>query len=355
MKQKIKCLILLLTLLCSGCYNKTNNFTRSFYQQCKEDFIDTRILFFEQTGGHNFVLDNIVARFIPLISLAIGYKTTRMQVQMTIRNGYESIKWTVFGEGTDRDFNWGIQRDMPVIGVPVGYTHISPYLDSISSLIRKTIRDGFKKLKEARDENEPWNIIIKEITDDGKIHISFGSSDGLNEGDILPIYSKDDLNNIDIGQINREYCQNTADNEYNFLAIVKIVDIEDDKSTLEVILQPPDGQSIQVGDIIKSVNKNSKKKNTGRVRPRTLKGGNRATALQERRNNREDILRTKHPLRLGFIYADLDFEFGGGFYRHNMGSLVRRHIIKEAEEFDFQIFTGPYNNYNQNQYINHNQ
>ena len=360
MKQKSRCLILLLTLLCSGCYNKTGHFTPGFYQQCREDFIDTRILFFEQTGGQNFILDNIVARFIPLVRLAIGYRTTRMQMQMTIRNGYESIKWTVFGEATDRDFNWGAQTgDMPIVGVPVGYTHISPYMESISDLVRKTIRDGFKQLKEAREEHEPWHIAIKEITEDGKIHILFGSSDGLNEGDILPVYAKDDLNKIDIGQVNRQYCQNEVDDEYNFLAIVKIIDIENNKSTLEVILQPPDGQSIQVGDVIKSVNKNKNRDNVNRRRrSRTLKG-NRARALRERRNNRENIVRAKHPIRLGFIYADLDFEFRGSFYRQSMGSLVRRHIIKEAEEFDFQILFGRYNNYNpyynRNPHINYNQ
>ena len=183
MIQKNKCLILLLILLCGGCYNKTSNFIPSFYYpQCMEDFIDTRIVFVNQGG--NFILDNIIP-FIPIVKLSFGYKTTRMQVQMTIRNGYEDIKWTVFGEGTDREFNWGTQAEIPKIAVPIGYAHRSRYLDSISKLARKTIRDGFEKLKEIKDGNEPWSIIIKEISDEGKINILFGSSNGLKEGDFF--------------------------------------------------------------------------------------------------------------------------------------------------------------------------
>ncbi len=352
MIQKNRCLILLLTLLLCGCYNKTSNFTNSPYHQCEEDFLDIRIVFLEQTGGASFRLDDFIPKFIPSFSIGIGYTATSMQIQMTIRNGYRNIKWTVIGEGQDKDFNWGARTEMA--DVPMGYRHISPYLSSLSTLVQRTIRDGFEELRKAIDEDEPWNIIIKEISDDGKINISFGLSNELKKGDILPVYSKDDLNNRDFKQVNEQDCQNTANNEYDSLAIARIVDIEDDKSTLEIILQPQGDKSVQAGDIIKSVIKNGNREdnmNNRRRRPRTFRGqGQRASVPQRRRNNREDILRTKQPLRLGFISADVGFVVRGSFYRHNIASLLRQHIIKEAEEFHFQVLIGQYNNYSRYPY-----
>ena len=348
MIQKSRCLILLLILLCVGCYNKPTDFTPSFHHQCMEDFIDTRILFLEQTEGSNFIFDNIP--FIPLLRIALTYKTARMQAQMTIRNGY-NIRWTVFAEGKDRDIDWGAQANVSMVGVPLGYNHISPYLESISTLVQRTIKNGFEQLKEAREEHEHWNIIIKEVSDEDEIHISFGSSDGFEKGDILPIYSKNDLNHKSFEQMDQQYCQNMQDNEYRFLAIARIVDIKDKKSTLKIILRPQDGKSVQTGDIIKSVNRSSDRidENHRRRRPRILRGNR--ISIPRRRSNKEELLRTKQPLRLGVIYADIDWDMRGRVYRQSIASLVRGYLLEEAEEFDFKISTDQYNNYNQH----HNQ
>ena len=181
---------------------------------------------------------------------------------------------------------------------------------------------------------------------------------GLKRGIFLPIYSKDDVNNIDFEQINEQYCQDRADNEYNFLAIAKIVDIKKYRSTLEIILQQEDSKPVEVGDIIKSVLKSDNRNRDNTWRARGLRGRgrrHRGLALRERRNNKKEVLKTKQPLRLGLIYADIDLEVRGRLYRYNMTSLVRQYIMKEADEFDFQIFTGPYSNYNKNRYHNQNQ
>ena len=361
MIQKSKYLVLLLILFCSGCYNKTTSFTPYVYHQCMEDFIDVRIVSIEQGG--NFTLQNIIAPFTSLFRIDVGYKTTRMRAQMTIRNGYENIKWTVFGEGTDRDFNWGAQTEVPRFDVPVGYRRITPYLDSISGLTRKTIRDGFKKLKEVREEQEPWDIIIDEISDEGKIYIPFGLSNGLKDGDILPIYSKDDLNNIKLEQIDEKYCQNIENNEYPILAIAEIVNIEGRKSNLEIVLPPEDGKSIQVGDIVKGMSKgNIDAEGNKRRQLRRFRGGrSRPLPLRESRSNKEDILKNKKSLRLGIIYGDIEIEVGGFVYRDSIASLLRESVLEEAEEFGFQVFIGSYSmrssryrNYNQNQNINYN-
>lgn len=344
MIQKSRCLILLLILLCVGCYNKPTDFMPSFHYQCMEDFIDTRILFLEQSEGSNFIFDSIP--FVPLLRVALRYKTARMQAQMTIRNGY-NIKWTVFAEGRDRDIDWSTQAGLPIVGAPLGYTHINSHLESISTLVQRTIRNGFEQLKEAREEHEPWNIIIKEISDEGEIRISFGSSDGFKEGDILPIYSKKDLSHRNFEERDEQYCQNMQDNEYRFLAIARITEIKDNRSTLEAILQPQDGKSVQAGDIIKSVNKSSnyRDENNRRRRPKTLRGSRASTP--RRRNNKKYLLRTKQSLRLGVIYADIDLDIRGMIYRHNIASFVRTYLFEEAKEFNFQISTGQYNNYDQ--------
>ena len=350
MIQKNRCLILLLILLCVGCSDKHGEFVLGFNRQCMEDFIDVRILFFKQNNGNHFILDAIP--FVPFLRVAFEYKTAIMQAQMTIRNGY-NIKWTVLAEGKDRDIDWGLQgqADVPIVGgVPVGYSSISPYREIISKLVQRTIRNGFEQLKTAKDEHESWNILIEDVSDEGEISISFGSSHGLKEGEILPIYSKYDLENRSFEQFNEQYCQDMQDNEHLFLAVGKITDIEKNKSTLEIILQSEDSRPVQVGDIIKSVSKNDNKNaNRRRRRSRTLRGrGNRASVLRERRNhqNIQNIVKTKKSLRLGFIYANMDLSIGGRISRHNIAPLVRVFIFEEASEFGFQISTGRYNHYN---------
>ena len=303
---------LLLTLVCMGCYSKVTDFIPESNYQCMDDIIDAKVAFLEQTQGKRFGMDV----GLPIVSFLKfnfgGNRTTGLKLQMTIRNGYEGVKWTAFGQGKVKNLNWSmqgnVQVNIPKVNIPIGgpiggYTHISSQSNLLSKLVEESVKDGFEQLAKARDRHIPWHIAIRNISSDGKILIPLGSSNGFRKEDIFPIYSKTSFNN--------HSCHNIANNEPATLAIAKIVDLNNERSILEIIVQSDDpNRRVEEGDIIKAFRKNDENKNRSQA---------------------------KKLLKLGIIHADIDVEIGGQLHRQNINPLVKEHIFRQAHNFDFKI------------------
>ena len=61
-----------------------------------------------------------------------GRRSTRLQLQMTIRNGYAGVKWTAFGQGEVNNLNWSSQTPIR------NHIHISSQSGLLSKLVEKS-------------------------------------------------------------------------------------------------------------------------------------------------------------------------------------------------------------------------
>ncbi len=294
-------------LVLSGC--KFGHLVDQSRHYCTSDVIDTRVLFFEQSKGRKFAFNIIFMSF----EIGSSY-VTRLRLQMTIRNGSTGVERLALGQGTVRNLSWGVGSNIPVVQLGYQRNHGSN-TGTFSTLIQKAIRNGLSELRKAIDNYESWHIAVDSISEEGKIIIPFGSSDFIEKGSLFPIYSKANIQR-------KSLCYHLKDTESDFVATAKVIDVNDQQSTLQLIQSGRSTQRVQTGDLIKAFRKHSQQNNHNENAPQAITH--------------------KVPLTLGHVYnSRIRLRVNGYWSEQDITPVIRNSLLTQARHFGFYITASP--------------
>ena len=158
-----------------------------------------------------------------------------LSVMLHVRNEQPVESWQIRGEAH-------VVLDEDMVACIDPQPHV--YTSIVRNLLRNALRDAFEKLQNVlQNHYETWKGTVMNITPDGNIIIQTTPSDNVREGDIFHIFSGyGDFIDTPCSFVNNRHRPITA----------KIINIDENISTLQVIDSPDSQESlpVQIGDFV---------------------------------------------------------------------------------------------------------
>ena len=207
--------------------------TISHSHECSDYIIDVRLIeFFELDGPQTHVGESMV----------------RLELLFSLQHHNSRAIFQVIGGGTAINF----QR---IFGSEFGRLTINA---TISDVVKKTIRDGYRQLnellKEQGLEEQPLTCVVNRVQGN-RVNIPLGLN-YVQEGDIFYIYPKENYNS-------------NKSNLANSLTTATVIETNQNSSILEMNIIQNGGKSVQTGDIVELANNTNveQRKNTLKLSP----------------------------------------------------------------------------------------
>lgn len=297
---------MILCVLC-GCHKKVTTFTASFNRPCMDYFLDVKVVSFKQSG-----LFNNMGFDFEVGPGTVGMNDLRVYnlgLQMLVRNPQNGVRWVAEGQGTVRNVTWSFGAMLPKTDVPFVLQRGSDDLDSLSTLTKRAVRNTLEQLKEnMKDEIEPQRQTIDSILVDGKITVANQKPHRFQEGDLFYVYAQN--------QGQDSSCDRWQKLDSDLMATASLHEITDKEVILEVIKTHGDQRPLQRGDLVEAFSK---------------------SRSDEDQDDDNQIIK---PLRWGNVLPPppvIQIFFDHQIYTTDITGLIQTHILKESEDYGFQI------------------